>query len=458
MAKPFTPLGEFEMQVLRLVWQHQPCTERQISDLVQAAAVGRADHRLEDHAALGGQGASGPRARRKPRPLSCRAGRKTPGPDPGGPVRRAGLGRLARALAGLLRRFRKTLRKGPQDAAGNRPEDCSDAGARIGRCCHAHHVADSRRLGGRLAEGDGGRPLAVDAAGGAGGAGGLVPAAVLARGPLLAMADRRHQAPADALLVAGRAAALVGTWTSAQPTHNLAAARDPAVRRSSPKPEPVVLPHQSPLPQREGTEPVPQSPTWGELLATISWQAWLMSAWLAVIVWQLLRLLRQRLWLARLLRQAVAPDGELAQLVAELAGSIGLRRPPAILCVGPDCPLFVCGLWRPRLVLPSPLMSSLGPAERRQVILHELATSSGGTWSGDGRRRSHGWFTSFHPLVWWVGYRLRLERELACDQLAMAHSGHPARRLRADPGAGGQPRLAAGGRAGGSHFRRADGE
>jgi BlaI family penicillinase repressor len=35
MAKPFTPLGEFEMQVLRLVWQNQPCTERQISDLVR---------------------------------------------------------------------------------------------------------------------------------------------------------------------------------------------------------------------------------------------------------------------------------------------------------------------------------------------------------------------------------------------------------------------------------------
>jgi predicted transcriptional regulator len=35
VSKPFTPLGEFEMQVLRLVWQHQPCTERQISDLVQ---------------------------------------------------------------------------------------------------------------------------------------------------------------------------------------------------------------------------------------------------------------------------------------------------------------------------------------------------------------------------------------------------------------------------------------
>ena len=31
----------------------------------------------------------------------------------------------------------------------------------------------------------------------------------------------------------------------------------------------------------------------------------------------------------------------------------------------------------------------------------------------------------FHPLVWWVAYQLRLERELACDQLAMARSGHP---------------------------------
>jgi BlaI family transcriptional regulator, penicillinase repressor len=34
MAKKNTSLGEFEIQVLRLVWQNQPCTERQISDLV----------------------------------------------------------------------------------------------------------------------------------------------------------------------------------------------------------------------------------------------------------------------------------------------------------------------------------------------------------------------------------------------------------------------------------------
>jgi predicted transcriptional regulator len=42
VAKSFTSLGEVEVQVLRLVWRHQPCTERQISDLVrQDRAVAR---------------------------------------------------------------------------------------------------------------------------------------------------------------------------------------------------------------------------------------------------------------------------------------------------------------------------------------------------------------------------------------------------------------------------------
>ena len=35
MPKPLPSLGELELRVLRLVWEHQPCTERQISDLVQ---------------------------------------------------------------------------------------------------------------------------------------------------------------------------------------------------------------------------------------------------------------------------------------------------------------------------------------------------------------------------------------------------------------------------------------
>lgn len=36
MAKDVPSLGELEIRVLRMVWEHQPCTERQISDRIQA--------------------------------------------------------------------------------------------------------------------------------------------------------------------------------------------------------------------------------------------------------------------------------------------------------------------------------------------------------------------------------------------------------------------------------------
>jgi BlaI family transcriptional regulator, penicillinase repressor len=40
--KDLPSLGELEVQVLRLVWQHAPCTERQVTDFVrQERAVGR---------------------------------------------------------------------------------------------------------------------------------------------------------------------------------------------------------------------------------------------------------------------------------------------------------------------------------------------------------------------------------------------------------------------------------
>jgi BlaI family transcriptional regulator, penicillinase repressor len=35
MVEQLPSLGELELRVLRLVWEHQPCTERQISELVQ---------------------------------------------------------------------------------------------------------------------------------------------------------------------------------------------------------------------------------------------------------------------------------------------------------------------------------------------------------------------------------------------------------------------------------------
>jgi beta-lactamase regulating signal transducer with metallopeptidase domain len=156
----------------------------------------------------------------------------------------------------------------------------------------------------------------------------------------------------------------------------------------------------------------------------VSWQAWLLLAWVAVILGQLARLLVQRVRLVRILEQTKPANAELAGCVAELARQVGLRKTPMALLAAAECPLFVCGLWRPQIVLPSRLLTSLEPPARRQVILHELAHI---------KRHDLAWWWPielaqivyfFHPMVYWVAYQLRLERELACDQLAMAHGAH----------------------------------
>lgn len=170
---------------------------------------------------------------------------------------------------------------------------------------------------------------------------------------------------------------------------------------------------------------VAQSPPNGKSLVAVTWQAWLLPLWCAVVVWQFLRLWIQRKRLACLLKRGVRATGDIADLVAELAKKVGLRRAPATVAVADDCPVFVCGLWRPRIVLSDRLVAALEPAERRQVVLHELAHV---------KRRDllWGWPVEiakimyfFHPLVYWVAYQIRFERELACDQLAMVQSGHP---------------------------------
>src|SRR5262249_31801185 len=166
---------------------------------------------------------------------------------------------------------------------------------------------------------------------------------------------------------------------------------------------------------------------WFDFLGRLTWRSWLVLAWLGGIAWQVGCLLIQRGRLRRLLRRATAAPGpRLLAVVEQVAAQLGLsQRPALVLTDGGGAP-FVCGLLRPVLVLPRGLMAELDPDHWREVVLHEL---------GHLKRRDlwWGWLPAlarivyfFHPVAHWVWFRIRLERELACDQLAMTHSGRSA--------------------------------
>jgi beta-lactamase regulating signal transducer with metallopeptidase domain len=160
-------------------------------------------------------------------------------------------------------------------------------------------------------------------------------------------------------------------------------------------------------------------------LAALDWRAWLLIGWTLVVATQVVRIAMQRLRLRRLLR-ATTPADDLAAQAERAAADLGLSRAPAAVLTDVDCSPFVCGLVRPTLVLPKSLTAALDPAALRHVLLHELAHV---------KRRDlvWGWLPEiartvyfFHPVAHWVAFQARLERELACDQLAMAVTGSPA--------------------------------
>lgn len=121
------------------------------------------------------------------------------------------------------------------------------------------------------------------------------------------------------------------------------------------------------------TERTPPQLTTLSLVREVSWQSWLLTGWAMIVVWQLVGLLRLRLRLDRLLRDAKPGDRELVALLEDLAGQLCLRRVPRIVLTTNGGSPFVCGLRRPYLVLPKNVLSSLDDAQLRQVMLHELA-------------------------------------------------------------------------------------
>jgi beta-lactamase regulating signal transducer with metallopeptidase domain len=109
--------------------------------------------------------------------------------------------------------------------------------------------------------------------------------------------------------------------------------------------------------------------------------------------------------------------------VAACAEQLRLKTGPRTLITDVEVSPFICGMRRPTLVLPESLATKTDQSRLRQIILHELAHVRRHDlfwcWLTHAMRMAY-WF---HPVAYWVAFREELERELACDQLAMTHSG-----------------------------------
>jgi beta-lactamase regulating signal transducer with metallopeptidase domain len=80
---------------------------------------------------------------------------------------------------------------------------------------------------------------------------------------------------------------------------------------------------------------------------------------------------------------------------------------------------------RPVVFVPTGLLFR-APADQLEALLaHELAHIARKDWLWNGAQCLVETVLFFHPAVWWLGKRIRQEREHACDDLAVAACGNP---------------------------------
>ena len=83
------------------------------------------------------------------------------------------------------------------------------------------------------------------------------------------------------------------------------------------------------------------------------------------------------------------------------------------------------GFARPLVILPAWALADLSAPELRSVLLHEFAhLRRWDDWTNLVQKLVQS-LLFFHPVVWWIENRLSLEREMACDDIVLAHTENP---------------------------------
>ena len=83
----------------------------------------------------------------------------------------------------------------------------------------------------------------------------------------------------------------------------------------------------------------------------------------------------------------------------------------------------VVGFWKPVVLMPASWLTSLPPDVIEAVIAHELAHIRRFDVWANLLQRLMETLLFYHPAVWWLSNTIRLEREMCCDELAIAATG-----------------------------------
>jgi beta-lactamase regulating signal transducer with metallopeptidase domain len=160
-------------------------------------------------------------------------------------------------------------------------------------------------------------------------------------------------------------------------------------------------------------------------IASISWTALLPMAYVAGVLLLLGRLGVEHWNTRRMLsRTTQLDDAGWNGLLDECAASLGVVRAVRLVRSREEAMPMTCGVHRPIVVVPS-IADTWDEDRRRAVLLHELAHVARFDCLTQTLAEVAVALYWAHPGTWWMERRLRVERELACDDCVLASGTEP---------------------------------
>jgi len=154
--------------------------------------------------------------------------------------------------------------------------------------------------------------------------------------------------------------------------------------------------------------------------------AWLAPFWLAGVLALALRQLGGWLLARRVLRAATPiADRGLRNRLETLIRTMGVRRTVRVMQSAIAGVPMVLGTFRPVLIVPASLVTGLSPDQWDAILAHELAHIRRYDYVLNLLQIVVETLLFYHPAVWWLSRRIRVERELCCDDLATQSCGSP---------------------------------
>jgi uncharacterized protein (TIGR03435 family) len=124
-------------------------------------------------------------------------------------------------------------------------------------------------------------------------------------------------------------------------------------------------------------------------------------------------------------RRGDPADEPVLAIVRAVGRRMGIGRPVRVLMSSLTDGPSVLGWLRPVLLLTPATAMGLTPSQLEAVIAHELAHIKRHDSLINVFQIVAETLFFYHPAVWWTSSRIRLERELCCDDLAVRSCGDP---------------------------------